>query len=323
MTMHEGQLELTSQDAQRLVGRALARVGLPAASRIVPLAGAGTTSHVLRVGPDLLARFPLTGEDPDQVRASLQAEHAAMEEFARCSPVPAPRPVVIGEGDATYPLPFSVQTWVEGEIATPTSVARSGAFATELADLIGALRAVDPRGRTFSGAGRGGSLPDHDPWIAECLDRSEGLLPVPELRALWERLRGLPRESADAMSHTDLIPGNLLVREQRTGGDDEPSADHQPVGDQHLVGVLDTGGFAPADPALDLVAAWHLLEADGRDVLRSRLEVPELDWHRGAAWAFAQAIGLVWYYEQTNPAMAALGRSTLGRLLDAGAELQG
>lgn len=305
MAMHLGQLELTSQDAQRLIGRALARGGLPAASRIVPLAGAGTTSHVLRVGPDLLARFPLTGEDAGQVRASLTAEHAAMEEFARCSPVPAPRPVVIGEGDATYPLPFSVQTWVEGEIATPTSVARSGAFAADLADLIRALRAVDPRGRTFTGEGRGGSLPGHDPWIAECLGRSEGLLPVPELRILWERLRGLPHESADVMSHTDLIPGNLLVD------------------DQHLVGVLDTGGFAPADPALDLVAAWHLLENDARDVLRSRLDVPELDWQRGAAWAFAQAIGLVWYYEQTNPVMSALGRSTLRRLLDAGEDLRG
>ncbi|MDN5686270.1 MAG: phosphotransferase [Brachybacterium sp.] len=305
MAMHLGQLELTRRDAQRLIGRALARVGLSAAPRIVPLAGAGTTSHVLRVGPDLLARFPLTGEDAGQERASLTAEHAAMEEFARRSPVPAPRPVVIGEGDATYPLPFSVQTWVEGGIATPASVAGSGAFAADLADLIRALRAVDPRGRTFTGEGRGGSLPDHDPWIAECLDRSEGLLPIPELRTLWERLRGLPHESADVMSHTDLIPGNLLV-------------DHQ-----HLVGVLDTGGFAPADPALDLVAAWHLLEDDARDVLRSRLDVPELDWRRGAAWAYVQAIGLVWYYEQTNPVMAALGRSTLRRLLAAGEELRG
>ncbi|APX32614.1 hypothetical protein BH708_07660 [Brachybacterium sp. P6-10-X1] len=311
MAMHQGQLELTRQDAQRLIDRALAHAGLPAASHIVPLAGAGTTSHVLRVGTDLLARFPLTGEDPDQVRAAQATEHAAMEEFARCSPVPAPRPVVIGEGDATYPLSFSVQTWVEGEIATPTSVARSGAFAADLADLISALRAVDLRGRTFSGAGRGGSLPDHDPWIAECLDRSEGLLPVGELRTLWRRLRSLPHESADVMSHTDLIPGNLLVGDQRS------------TGDQHLVGVLDTGGFAPADPALDLVSAWHLLDEDARDVLRVRLEVPELDWRRGAAWAFAQAIGLVWYYERTNPVMSELGRSTLDRLLAARDELRG
>jgi hypothetical protein len=27
-------------------------------------------------------------------------------------------------------------------------------------------------------------------------------------------------------------------------------------------------------------------------------------------------MGLVWYYEQTNPSMSALGRSTLARLLD-------
>ena len=45
------------------------------------------------------------------------------------------------------------------------------------------------------------------------------------------------------MSHGDLIPGNVLV-----------------AGDR-LSGVLDTGGFGPADPALDLVSAWHLLAA--------------------------------------------------------------
>ena len=44
------------------------------------------------------------------------------------------------------------------------------------------------------------------------------------------------------MSHGDLIPGNVLV----SGG--------------RLAGVLDVGGVGPADPALDLVAAWHLLE---------------------------------------------------------------
>ena len=41
------------------------------------------------------------------------------------------------------------------------------------------------------------------------------------------------------------------------------------------------------------------------------------DWARGQAWAFAQAMGLVWYYLDTNPAMAGLGRRTLDRILAA------
>lgn len=99
------------------------------------------------------------------------------------------------------------------------------------------------------------------------------------------------------MSHTDLIPGNLLVEGDR------------------LVGVLDGGGFQAADPALDLVCAWHLLGADARSVLRRELACPDLQWERGKAWAFQQAMGVVWYYLDTNPPMAEMGRTTLQRLL--------
>ena len=100
------------------------------------------------------------------------------------------------------------------------------------------------------------------------------------------------------MSHGDLVPPNLLVR------------------DEHLVGVLDSGGFGPADPALDLVAVWHLLEYDQRATVRACLGSSDVEWRRGAAWAFQQAIGLIWYYQTTNPAMSALGRNTLSRILD-------
>jgi aminoglycoside phosphotransferase (APT) family kinase protein len=80
------------------------------------------------------------------------------------------------------------------------------------------------------------------------------------------------------MSHRDLIPANLLVK------------------GEHLIGVLDAGRFGPADPALDLVAAWHLLDRERREIVRHQLGSDEVEWKRGAAWAFQQAMGLVWYY---------------------------
>src|SRR5690606_21585384 len=88
------------------------------------------------------------------------------------------------------------------------------------------------------------------------------------------------------------------------------------VRDRRLAGVLDTGGFGPADAGLDLVAGWHLLERTARNHFRQRLGAGDHDWPRGAPWAFQQAMGLVWYYHATNPVMAALGRSTLRRLLE-------
>lgn len=99
------------------------------------------------------------------------------------------------------------------------------------------------------------------------------------------------------MTHSDLIPGNVLVSAGR------------------LAGILDVGGFGPADPSLDLVSAWHLLEAGPRQVLRDRLGSDDLEWERGKAWAFVQAMGLVWYYVESNPAMSRMGQRSLERIL--------
>jgi aminoglycoside phosphotransferase (APT) family kinase protein len=249
------------------------------------------------VGEELAASFPLVRADPGTARAALVAEHGAMAEFAALCPLPTPEPVALGEPSAEFPLPWSLRTWVPGEVADPWSVADSDAVVEDLRGLLLALRAAPTRGRSFTGPGRGGRLADHDDWVRECLARSRELLPVDALEARWTRWRLLGPPAVAVMSHRDLIPANLLVAEGR------------------LRGVLDAGGFYPADPALDLVVAWHLLDAPRRAMLRERLGCGEAEWERGAAWAFAQAIGLVWYYEESNPTMAALGRSTLERLL--------
>jgi len=155
-----------------------------------------------------------------------------------------PEPVALGEPAADYPLPWSVQTWVPGVVATDDDPAGSVAFAHDLAEFIGDVRQIDTRGRTFSGRGRGGDLPSHDAWMETCFNHSEGLMDVPRLRELWAVLRSLPRGGpGDVMTHGDL------------------------------------------------------------------------EWERGQAWAFQQAMGLVWYYLDTNPAMSRVGRRALGRIV--------
>jgi aminoglycoside phosphotransferase (APT) family kinase protein len=94
-------------------------------------------------------------------------------------------------------------------VATPDHPACSVAFAHDLAEFIQGVRTIPTLGRTFRGSGRGGHLPDHDAWVATCLDRSQSLLDVEPLRHLWARLRTLPPTPGGAvMTHGDLIPGN-------------------------------------------------------------------------------------------------------------------
>jgi aminoglycoside phosphotransferase (APT) family kinase protein len=265
---------------------------------IEQLGSTGTDNAIFRIGSSVAARFPLRAMNPVECAEMLRREAATMTEFAKHSPFATPRPLGLGQPGSLYPMPWAVQSWIEGDVAPPNGLATSTAFARDIANLIASLRSADTQGRPFDRRGRGGNLPDHDAWMEVCFKNSDDLLDVPRLRRMWARLRELPPSGPDVMSHRDLIPGNLLVQGER------------------LVGVLDAGRFGPADPALDLVAAWHLLDCERRKIVRRHLGSGEVEWKRGAAWAFQQAMGLVWYYERTNPSMSALGRSTLSRLAD-------
>jgi aminoglycoside phosphotransferase (APT) family kinase protein len=294
--MHEDQLAVDVGTVRRLVGEQFPQWRALPVHRILT---AGTVNAIFRIGEDLAARFPLRSQEERHVREWLEAEAAAMREFAEVSSVPAPRPVAIGEPGGDYPLPWSVQTWLPGADATVEDPSASTWFAQDLATLIARLRNAGTRGRRFCGQGRGGHLPDHDEWMEICFRESAGLLDVTRLRAMWAAMRTLPEVDADVMCHGDLIAPNVLVRGSR------------------LAGVLDSGGFAAADPALDLVSAWHLLDDGPRAVLREALRCSDGQWQRGMAWAFQQAMGLVWYYAQSNPTMSRCGRRTLQRLTGA------
>ncbi|MDX3520619.1 aminoglycoside phosphotransferase family protein [Streptomyces scabiei] len=295
MTMHDDQVEVTTDTVAALVEDQFPRWS---GEEIRRLASTGTVNAVFRIGDGLSARFPLRRADAAEALATLEREAEASAELAHVSRFPAPEPVALGKPGAGYPMPWSVQTWLPGTDAVDADPSGSDAFAEDLAAFISALREADTRGRSFTGDHRGGALTRHDAWMETCFTQSEGLLDVPRLRRAWRHFRALPRRGGDVMSHGDLIPGNVLVAGDRLGD------------------VLDTGGFGPADPALDLTSAWHLLRPGPRDVLRRALRCDDLEWERGKAWAFEQAVGLVWYYVESNPAMSATGRRTLDRVME-------
>jgi aminoglycoside phosphotransferase (APT) family kinase protein len=145
-----------------------------------------------------------------------------------------PGAIAIGEPGAGYPLLWSVPTWLPATIATGRDPSGSVPFAGDLAEFVDQVRAIDTAGRTFDPTNRGGYLRSQDPWLEGCFERSERMLDVLRLRRTWREFRTLPRTAVDVMTGGDLIPGNLLVA------------------DGWLTGVLDVGGMAPADPAIDL-----------------------------------------------------------------------
>lgn len=292
--MHPNQLAVSAETVRTLVNEQFPQWrGL----HLRPVTSQGTVNALFRIGEHLLARFPLQPGDVATIRRWLESEAQAALELLGRTRFRTPEPIALGEPGAGYPLPWSVQTWLPGRVATDQDPGESIAFAHDLAEFIQGVRAIGTAGRTFSGNGRGGELPSHDGWMQTCFERSQHLLDVPRLRRTWAALRVLPRSADDVMTHGDLTPANVLVSDDR------------------LAGIIDVGGLKPADPALDLVSGWHLLEACPRRMLRHDLRSSDLEWERGKAWAFEQAMGLVWYYSDSNPAMSLMGRRTLQRIM--------
>jgi aminoglycoside phosphotransferase (APT) family kinase protein len=292
--MHPDQLTVAIKTVEELVADQFPEwVDLP----ITEVASEGTVNALFRIGDRLVARFPLQPGDVDATRRQFESEAEAARELLGRTPFATPEPLGVGEPGVGFHLPWTVQTWLAGTTATVVDPGSSTAFAEDLAGFIHGVRSIDTRGRTFDGSGRGGDLHRHDDWMEACFQRSEQLFDVPRLRRMWANLRELSRTAADIMTHGDLTPGNVLVSAGR------------------LTGVLDVGGLGPADPALDLVGAWHLLGAGPRRVFREHLGCDDLEWERGKAWAFEQAMGAAWYYVKSNQAMSRMGRRTIERIL--------
>lgn len=293
--MHSDQIDISLDVVRQLIDEQFRRWrSLP----IRQVAVSGTVNALFRIGDHLGARFPLRSADLASTRREIEREVEAAQTLLGRTPFPTPEPVAFGEPGFGYPLPWSVQTWLPGTTANDTDPGGSLPFARDLAAFIRAVRAIDTGDRIFSGSGRGGDLRDHDEWMDTCFKRSEHLLDVPVRRRMWTAFRDLPQPSSDdVMTHGDLIPGNVLVAQGR------------------LTGILDVGGLGPADPALDLVCAWHLLDDAPRKILREDLRCDDIEWERGKAWAFEQSLGAAWYYVDTNPGMSQMGVRTLERLM--------
>jgi aminoglycoside phosphotransferase (APT) family kinase protein len=294
MGMHPVQLVVAVPTVRRLVDSQFPKWS---DLRIDAVRSPGTVSALFRIGDRLVARFPLQPDDPEEIRSWIESEAAAASELLGRTRFATPEPVAIGEPGAGYPLPWSVQSWIPGTTASESDAAESVGLGEDLVEFILGVRELDTRGRTFEGRGRGGDLRDHDEWMETCFVQSEGLLDVPRLRHFWSSMRLLPRSGLDVMNHGDLIATNVLVANGR------------------ITGVLDVGGLRSADPALDLLSAWNMLESGPRRTMRQLLDCDDLEWARGRAWAFQQAMGLVWYYSESNPTMSDMGRKTLERII--------
>jgi aminoglycoside phosphotransferase (APT) family kinase protein len=274
------------------------------AGRGLPLArlrSAGTDNVMYRLGGDFLVRLP---RRPGAV-GSLEAELRWLPELAPQLPVAVPVPVGAGQPDGDYPWPWAVYRWLSGADASTAVIEDEDRFACELAGFVRALHAIDV---TNIPAGERPHWYRCDPVSArdhvtrenlEACGRLDGFdIDLALAPRVWQEAMSLPpSQTAPCWIHADLMPFNLLV----AGGG--------------LGAVIDFGGLAIGDPAIDLMAPWGLLSPAARSVFYDVLGVDEVDRRRARAWALSLALGLHYYWD-THPPFTAYGLRCLREVLD-------
>jgi aminoglycoside phosphotransferase (APT) family kinase protein len=243
-----------------------------------PVGKPGVDNSTFRLGDDKLVRLPRFERWIGQVTR----EQRWLPYLAPHLPLPIPKPLARGEPAEGFPYPWSVYEWLPGEPADVAELTDLRQVATDLAEFLLALRDIDatdgPPPESSNGF-RGCDLADERDspvvrsYMEQRIDRLDGILDTKPIRELWAHTLATPVWSQDPVwVHGDPAPTNLLAHDGRLGA------------------VIDFGTLAVGDPAVDLIAAWTLLDADSRRVFRDKLDIDDDTWTRGRCWGLSATL---------------------------------
>ncbi|QNN51694.1 aminoglycoside phosphotransferase family protein [Nocardioides mesophilus] len=306
--MHDDEIPVDVALVRRLVARALPAY---ADLDVRALEASGSSNALFRLGPDLLVRLP---RQPGG-SAIIAKESRWLPVIAAGLSVAVPGVLTVCEPDLGYPERWSVTRWIDGQL--PSVITEDGspeparhALARDLAAVVTQMREIAvPEEAVRDDAlswYRGGPLPDLDADFREAVEASRRLpcldLDTDAALRLWDTALAAARDRVPVSGwyHGDLLAENLLVRGDR------------------LVAVLDFGGLAVGDPAVDCIAAWELLDAESRATFRSQVGADDASWLTSMGWALLIAFVTFPYYWETMPARCAsrraMAQAVLGEL---------
>ncbi len=207
---------------------------------------------------------------------------SAVEKELRWLPVfkprlslPVPVPVAKGEPTEEYPLPWSINEWIEGDTVTRSNIISLNGFAEDLAGFLKELEAIDaslgiPAGvQNFH---RGGSLAVYDHETRSAIETLSDLYDHKLLTEIWELALATTYSSAPLWLHGDVAVGNLLVKNGR------------------LCGVIDFGTMGVGDPSSDLVMAWNFFDDASRKIFLDHMNFDQDTVNRARGWALWKAL---------------------------------
>jgi aminoglycoside phosphotransferase (APT) family kinase protein len=288
MKLHDGEVDIDPGLVGRLVATQFPELaGLP----VRAVFSTGTVNAIYRLGDQLYVRLPRLREWADGV----DREWHWLPRLAPRLSLRVPEPIGRGQPTSSYPFPWTICRWIEGQPYADALVDDERQAAGDLARFVAELRRVDPAGAPRSGRQ---PLRELDVGTRAAISASGAVIDRDAATAAWERALEAPAwDGTPVWIHSDLLRPNLLVH----GG--------------RLHAVIDFGAVGVGDPATDVIAAWSVFGPAGRATFRAALDVDDGTWERARGIALHQAAAIIPYYAETNPGFVALARRTVEEIL--------
>ncbi|WP_167201599.1 aminoglycoside phosphotransferase family protein [Paenibacillus sp. BK720] len=261
-------IEMTTELVRRLIsGQFPEWRGL----EIRPVEKSGHDNRTYRLGSEMTVRLP----SHERYASAVAKELTWLPVFKPLLSMPIPDPVAQGMPTAEYPLPWSVNRWIEGDTVTHANIRDLNEFAEDLAGFLKELQAIDAADGIPAGIQnfhRGGNLSVYDQDSRSVIEKLDGEYDRKVLTEIWELSLATKYESAPLWLHGDVAVGNLLARNGR------------------LSGVIDFGTMGVGDPSSDLVMAWNFFDESSRKVFLNAMKADRDTVNRARGWALWKAL---------------------------------
>ncbi|HWH67278.1 MAG TPA: aminoglycoside phosphotransferase family protein [Gaiellales bacterium] len=292
--MHADEVDTDPSLVRRLLADQFPQwAGLP----IERFESSGTDNAIYRLGKDMAVRLPRIPGGTGTIDKELRW----LPKLAPLLPFAISQPLAKGSPGHRYPWHWSVHQWLDGESVNVERMADSVGLAQDLGGFVAALRRIDAAEGPIAGrdGSRGVPLARRDAATREAIVQLNGVVDTRAVTAAWEAsVRAPTWQRPGVWIHGDLLSGNVLVD-----------------GRGRLRAVIDFGCMVVGDPACDVMAAWTLFEAEGREAFRSAIGVDDATWARGRGWALSFALIALPYYMHTNPVFVRDARHVIREVL--------
>lgn len=246
---------------------------------IKPVEKSGHDNRTYRLGREMTVRLP----SHERYASAVEKELTWLPIFKPLLSLQIPVPVGKGEPTDEYPLPWSVNRWIEGDTVTHANISDLNRFAEDLAGFLKELEAIDASLGVPAGVQnfhRGGNLAVYDQETKSAIEALSSQYDQKLLTEIWELALATKYQSAPVWLHGDVAVGNLIVRDGR------------------LSGVIDFGTMGVGDPSSDLVMAWTFFDDVSREIFLDRMGFDQGTVNRARGWALWKALITYAWHEQ-------------------------